>query len=493
MTEQSPVINATIDNNPANTNENSNQNVEQETTNATSEQEITEKTELAELPNKTEFPEQTNAETSSKVLSEQSPTKVSTPKPEKNRNQIDAEVLAELKECLATKRTIQAKVEDRVRGGLKLNYKGVALFLPTSHFDVRSNPNEEELIRAVGDLLEVEVLEINDDVPTHKRNIIVSRKNLLETKFWNNIKVGDIVSGPVSSITTFGIFIDIGGYEGLVHISRLSRKKIDNPKNFAKKGDILQAKVVEVDTERKRIGLSIVDLEPSPWLNINEKYPVGSTVNAKVKRFVDFGAFVELENGIEGLIRNADLSWTQRINHPKEVLTIGQEIQAQVTSINPDKELISLSYRATQPNPWKDIEQKIQVGSQKTGIVKQIKNEGVVITIEDSIDGFMPKSKMRNLMKGNKIPFKKGEQIEVVVADIAPAQQSLILEPKDFEQPETKERKESRSEQKEKKQKQHKEETNNTQPIEMTTTEVGNFSFSDILGEEILSKLLNKR
>jgi len=486
MTEQSPVINATIDNNPANLVENSNKNVDQETTNTTTGQVVTETSTPPEIS------QQTNTETVTSTPNEQDSTKVPTPKPEKNRNQIDAEVLAELKECQATKKTILAKVEDRVRGGLKLNYKGVALFLPTSHFDVRSNPNEEELIRAVGDLLEVEVLEINDDVPSHKRNIIVSRKNLLEAKFWNEIKVGDIVSGPVSSITTFGIFIDIGGYEGLVHVSRLSRKRIDNPKNFAKKGDILQAKVIEVDTEKKRIGLSIVDLEPSPWLTVNEKYPVGSIVNAKVKRFVDFGAFVELDNGIEGLIRNADLSWTQRINHPKEILTIGQEIQAQVTSINPDKELISLSYRATQPNPWNDIEQNIQVGNEKVGTIKQIKNEGLVITIDNILDGFMPKSKMRNLMKGNKIPFKKGDQIEVVISDIAPAQQSLILEPKANEQ-ETKERREPRIEQKDKKPKQQKEETPSNQPIEMTTTEVGNFSFSDILSEDVLTKLLNKQ
>lgn len=481
MTEQSPVINETIDSNPANIVENSNQNVEQESGKATLEHVA------SETATQPEDMQQTNSETANPT-----PTNTIT-KPEKNRNQIDAEVLAELKECLANKKPILAKVEDRVRGGLKLNYKGVALFLPISHFDIRSNPNEEELIRAVGDLLEVQVLEINDDVPSHKRNIIVSRKNLLEAKFWNEIKVGDIVSGPVSSITTFGIFIDIGGYEGLVHISRLSRKKIDNPKNFAKKGDVLQAKVVEVDVDKKRIGLSIVDLEPSPWLTVNEKYPVGSVVNAKVKRFVDFGAFVELENGIEGLIRNVDLSWTKRINHPKEVLTIGQQIQAQVTSINPDKELISLSYRATQPNPWNDIEQEFKVGIEKTGVIKQIKNEGLVVTINDTLDGFMPKSKMRNLMKGNKIPFKKGDKIEVVVSDIAPAQQSLILEPKIKEQQETKERKETRNEQKDKKIKQHKEDTPSNQPIEMTTNEVGSFSFTDILSEDVLSKLLNKQ
>lgn len=484
MTEQSPVIDATIDNNPANIVENANQNVEQEAAANTSEHEVIETTAQASVTEE-QVPEATISQVIEPITQE-----TSNAKPERIRKEIDAEVLAELKDCRNNNRTLTAKVEDRVRGGLKLNYKGVALFLPTSHFGVRSNPNEEELIRAVGDVMEVEVLEINDDVPSHKRNIIVSRKNLLESKFWNDIKVGDVVTGPVSSITTFGIFIDVGGYEGLVHVSRLSRKRVDNPKNFAKKGDIIQAKVVEVDLDKKRIGLSISDLEPSLWTNVHEKYPIGSTTKVKVKRFVDFGAFVELEDGIEGLIRNTDLSWTQRINHPKEVLEIEQEIEAQILSINPDKELLALSYRATQPNPWNDVEQKIQIGNEKIGIIKQIKNEGLVITIDDTIDGFMPKSKMRNIMKGNKIPFKKGDQIEVIVADIAAAQQSLILEPKGIEQ-ESREKKEPR-EQRERKPRQQKEENFSNQPMEMTTTEVGNFSFSEMLGEDVLSKLLNK-
>ncbi len=484
MTEQSPVIDATIDNNPANIVENSNQNVEQEVITSTQENTVAE---TVPTISETEAPISEAPITETVVQTVQETT---IPKQERPRNEMDAEVLAELKECRNNNNTIPAKVEDRVRGGLKLNYKGVALFLPTSHFGVRSNPNEEELIRAVGDVMEVEVLEINDDVPSHKRNIIVSRKSLLESKFWNDIKVGSIVSGPVSSITTFGIFIDIGGYEGLVHVSRLSRKRVDNPKNFAKKGEILQAKVVEVDLGKKRIGLSISDLEPSLWTNVNEKYPVGAITKVKVKRFVDFGAFVELEDGIEGLIRNQDLSWTQRINHPKDILEVDQEIEAQILSVNPDKELLALSYRATQPNPWNDVEQTIQIGNEKVGIIKQVKNEGLVITIDNTLDGFMPKSKMRNLMKGNKMPYKKGEQIEVVVADIAAAQQSLILEPKGGVQ-EPRERRDPRD-QKDRKPRQQREEHYSNQPVEMTTTEVGNFTFTDMLGEDVLSKLFNK-
>lgn len=454
MTDQSPVVDAPIDNNQANIAENTNLNVEQ-----TTKQEIS-----AE-----------NTET----------------KTEKKRIEIDPEVLAELKTHMENKQPIIAKVEDRVRGGLKLNYKGVALFLPISHYDIKPNPTEEELIRLVGDVVEVQVLEVNDDVPSHRRNIIVSRKMVLENKFWEQIKVGDIVSGPISSITTFGIFVDVGGVEGLIHTSRLTRKGKANPKDFGKKGDILTAKVVEVDKERKRIGLSLAELEPNVWDNINEHFPVGSTTTVKVKRFVDFGAFVELKNGVQGLIRNTELSWTKRVNHPEEILKIDQEIEAQVISINPEKELINLSYRATQPNPWAEIENNFKPGTEYVATIKQIKPLGAVVEITENLDGFMPRSKMKPLMKGNKIPFKKGDKIDVIISEVVAQQQSIILEPKVNEEiVDTKPRREKET--KDKKVKQIKEETQIAQPIETTSTEVGSFSMSEMLGDDILSKLLGR-
>ncbi|MGB9702901.1 MAG: S1 RNA-binding domain-containing protein [Candidatus Kapaibacteriota bacterium] len=475
MTEQSSVINAQTDNNQTHLGENLNQNVEQQV----AEEPVAETTNTS--------PDVVQVE----VTEESKPTETS--KKPAPAVELNPEVIAKLKEIQKAGSTIVAKVEDKVKGGLKLSYEGIPIFLPASHYSLRPNPTEDELIQSVGDLLEVEILEINDDVPSHKRNIIVSRKRLLEDKFWNEIKEGQIIEGPVTSVTTFGIFIDIGGFEGLVHISRLSRKRVVSTKSFAKTGDKLKAVVIEVDKEKKRIGLSIADLEPSPWDGIAEKYPVNSIQKAVVKRLVDFGAFVELSDGIEGLIRNIDLSWTKRVNNPKDILTVGQTIDVQVMSINADKELLSLSYKHTQPNPWIELEQKINIGDEKIGIVKQVKPEGAVVTIEEEFDGFIPKSRMRNLLQGKKLPFKKGDSIEVIVADFIPAQQSLILEPKGEAQAREEQQKERQSRNNNNRQQRNDDRPTHNQPIEMTSNEVSNFSFSDMLGEETLSKLLRNK
>lgn len=474
MTEQSSVINAQTDNNQTHLGENLNQNVEQQV----AEEPVAETTNTS--------PDVVQVE----VTEESKPTETS--KKPAPTVELNPEVIAKLKEIQKAGSTIVAKVEDKVKGGLKLSYEGIPIFLPASHYSLRPNPTEDELIQSVGDLLEVEILEINDDVPSHKRNIIVSRKRLLEDKFWNEIKEGQIIEGPVTSVTTFGIFIDIGGFEGLVHISRLSRKRVVSTKSFAKTGEKLKAVVIEVDKEKKRIGLSIADLEPSPWDGIAEKYPVNSIQKAVVKRLVDFGAFVELSDGIEGLIRNIDLSWTKRVNNPKDILTVGQTIDVQVMSINADKELLSLSYKHTQPNPWIELEQKIKIGDEKIGIVKQAKPEGAVVTIDEEFDGFIPRSRMRNLLQGKKVPFKKGDSIEVIVADFNPAQQSLILEPKGEAQAREEQQKERQSRNNNRQQRNDDRPTHN-QPIEMTSNEVSNFSFSDMLGEETLSKLLGNK
>ena len=522
MIEQSSVSDAQVVSNQANLGENTNQ--VEENNNPTAEQvaePILEQAPIPEVPADSET--QVATETIIEVVTAvetpviEAPVVEATDAPTIQRRErtqakpkveVDPEVFNEVLEHRNAGTSLTAKVEDRVRGGLKLNYKGLSLFLPISHFGIRPNPNEEDLIRAVGDFLQVEVLEVNEDVPLYRRNIIVSRKRLLENSFWNTIKIGDIVSGPVTSITTFGVFIDIGGYEGLVHISRLSRKNVDNIKNFTKKGEILQAKVIEINKEKQRIGLSMSDLEPSIWDNVPEKFPVGSNVNAKVKKFINFGAIVDLGDGIDGIIRNQDMSWTKRINDPAEVLQLNQEITAQVLSVNPAKELVSLSLRAITENPWSSVEEIIQIGQDKIGIIQQVKPEGIVVTIEDIFDGFIPKSKIRNLQKGKRLPFKKGDTIEVIVADLVPTNRSLILSPKDAgeanindsyqQNPDERSNRSDRNnsarhngdrERKPRTFNKSNDKDYTPQPVEMTSNEISNFSFSDMLGEDILKKL----
>lgn len=385
--------------------------------------------EIAETELKKETIENTQNESSQQTSPKPSEHRksIKIPKP-----QINQEILDKLKQIKESNTTIHAKVEDRVNGGLRLNYEGIPIFLPISHFsfiDV-NQISEEDLIRTVGDILEVEILEVNDDVPAHKRNIIASRKNVLDTKFFKDLKVGTIVEGTISSLASFGIFVDLGGVEGLVHISKISKDHIDDPRSLYKRGEKVKAVVTHIDQTKKKISLSMIDLERSniPSVNIAEKYPVSSIHKAIVKRFVDFGVFVALEKGVDGLIRNPELSWTQRINNPKEVLHENQEIQVQVIANNPDKNLITLSYRNTLENPWPEIEKNIKIGDIKTGTIKQIRPEGAIVTIEGNIDGFLPKSRMKDNIKNGKIQFKKGDSIQVHIADLNASQQSLIFE-----------------------------------------------------------------
>ena len=411
--------------------------------------------------------------------------------------QIDQDMLDKLKQIKESHTIIHAKVEDRVNGGLRLNYEGVPIFLPISHFsflDV-NQLSEEDLIRTVGDFLEVEILEVNDDAPAHKRNIIASRKNVIENKFFHELKVGTIVEGTVSSIPSFGVFLDLGGIEGLVHISKISRKHIDDPHTMFKKGDKVKAVVYGIDPEKKKISLSIADLEKSnkPNINLAEKYPVNSIHKAIVKRFVDFGAFVELEEGIDGLIRNPELSWTQRVNNPKEVLRPDEEIQVQVISINPEKNLISLSYRNTLENPWTEIEKNIKIGDLKDGIVKQIRPEGAILTVDNNIDGFLPKSRMKNTVRNGKIPFKNGDTIQVKVADVIAAQHSLIFEILSDEKPEQTSQRENDFSQRHNRRQSRSNEERQISPMlisESQPNNVGSFSIAELLDEQV-KKLFN--
>ncbi len=479
MSEQSSVINAQSDNNQSNLVEDLNQNVEQKS----APNEVLEISEQIEVNSKNVVEQQPSTE-----QPENNGTIETKTKPAHQTAELDPAILEKLKQIKAEGKTVTAKVEDRVRGGLKLVFENIPLFLPISHYTLKSNPSEDELIRSVGDILEVEILEINEDVPSHRRNIIVSRKNILEKKFWEEIREGTIVEGTVTSITTFGIFLEVGGFEGLVHISRMSRKRLSSTKNFAKKGDKLKAVVVEVDKAKKRIGLSIADLEPSPWTNVAEKYPVNSIQKVTVKKIVDFGVFVELPDGIEGLIRSNNLSWTQRFDNPKEILQVGQEIDAMVVSVSPDKEMLALSYKHTLHNPWLDIEQKIKINDEVQGIVKQVKPEGVIVTVADEYDGFMPKSKIKNIGKGKKIPFKKGDKVDVIIVDLSPNNQSLILELKqdaDALENDNFNRQKNRSNNKQK----HDDRPQYHQPIETTSTEVSSFSLSDMIGEDAFNKL----
>ncbi|MGE5479398.1 MAG: S1 RNA-binding domain-containing protein [Chloroflexota bacterium] len=344
------------------------------------------------------------------------------------------EAFEELKLAQQKSSTIFVHVASRIKGGLRVTYKDLPLFLPTSHFSNRRNPSEEELAAIIGTELETTIQEIQEDA-SGRPTVIVTRRKILERDFWDSIKVGDEVEGVVSSIATFGVFLDLGGVEGLIHISRLAPYRVDDPSKRVKKGQTLKAKVVEVDKSKRRIALSRRDYEPSPWQGISEKFPAGSRVNGVVRRITDFGAYVEVAPGIEGLVHNSELSWARRVKNPAEVVSLGQEIELEVLKIEERKQHMSLSLKKTQENPWIQFKEKYAPGAVAKGIINQIIPQGAVITVNDEVDGFMPRSKMRDMQKGEGSGYNVGDEIEVEVTDLVVEQESLILKPAGGEDP----------------------------------------------------------
>ncbi len=397
-------------------------------------------------------------------------------------------VFERLKEIKSNKGTITVSVSERIRGGLRVYYQDVPMFLPASQVSLKRNPHEEELTSLLNSDIPVILHEMQED-NTKRKTIIVSRKPILEEEFWKNLKVGQIIEGPVSSIASFGVFVDIGGFEGLIHSTRLTRAANTNPKEFAKKGDILKAKVVAFDADKRRISLSTREFEDSSWKGINEKLPVNTKVKGIIRRITDFGAYIEVMKGVDGLLRTSELSWTMRIANPSEMLAIGDEIEVVVIQVDEEKQNLALSLKRLSDNPWHLLVEKYLPGSIHRGLIKQIVNQGMVVNLNNEIDGFMPRSKMKGYLKGNKIPFNAGETIEAKVSDFSIDNESLIIIP--AYEPVQKERTPAPKKKTEKNNKNRKEETVADKFTEVSLGE-GAFSFADMLSDENKRLLFGK-
>lgn len=349
---------------------------------------------------------------------------------ERKRRDEAYELLQQLKD---TNATFDVVLIERVKGGLRGEYNGMRVFLPASHFGIRKNVPEEELGTAIGQTVKVRVHELQSD-DTGYKSAVVTRRDILLDEFWSTIAAGAVYDGTVTSVTTFGAFVNIGGVEGLVHVSRLSSSRVDNPASVVKKGDRLKVTVAEVDSEKRKLSLSHREHEESPWKGVNAAYPVGKRVKGTVRRITDFGAYVQVAPRIEGLLRISELSWTQRVKHPSDIIAIGQEIEVEVLSANEDKQQLGLGYKQTQANPWENVISILPVGTETQGIVQQSSTQGAVVRVAETFDGFMPRSKIVSIGRGQKVELNPGDTITVVVADVVPASQSLILAMKGAEQ-----------------------------------------------------------
>ena len=315
---------------------------------------------------------------------------------------------------------VKTTVDRRIKGGLVVKLMGVDAFLPGSQIALRQVPNLDELI---GNELECKIIKLNK----RRRNIVVSRRVVLEEQreekkkqLLAELEVGEEREGVVKNITDFGAFVDLGGIDGLLHLTDLTWGRVSHPSEVVAIGDKLKIKILDFDRERERISLGLKQLTPYPWQGVEDRYPMGEKMRGKVVSITDYGAFVELEKGIEGLIHISEMSWTRHVKHPSKVVAIGDTVEAVVLNVDKDHEKISLGLKQLEPDPWKALESKYPPGTRLRGKVRNLTNFGAFVEIEDGIDGLVHISDMswaKRVRHPSEI-IKKGDEVEVVVLEI---------------------------------------------------------------------------
>ncbi len=323
---------------------------------------------------------------------------------------------------------VKGKVTRKIKGGLLVDI-GVNVFLPASQVDIR---RPSDIADYIDQEIECMILKIDES----RRNIVVSRRKLIEItrehqkkQLLEEITVGQVRKGTVKNIADFGAFVDLGGIDGLLHITDMSWGRINHPSDMLKIDDQVEVMVLHVDKEREKIALGLKQKSASPWENVEKKYPVGTRVTGEVVNVMTYGAFVKLEEGIEGLVHISEMSWTKRINHPSELVNIGDKIEVVVLGINRDKQEISLGMKQTQVNPWDQVAGKYPPGTMVEGTVRNLTNYGAFIEIEEGIDGLLHISDMswtRKIGHPNEI-LEKGQRISCQVLNVDQERKRIAL------------------------------------------------------------------
>ena len=284
---------------------------------------------------------------------------------------------------------VRGRILNRIKGGYTVDLDGVEAFLPGSHVDLRPVPDMDAL---VGQEFEFRLLKIN----RRRSNVIVSRRMLLEEDRDNKrgqllqvLNEGQVVTGKVKNITEYGVFVDLGGLDGLLHITDMSWKRLRHPKEMVQLGQEMDLKVLSFDKVNNKVSLGLKQLAPDPWQTITEKYPVNTRLSGKVTNLVDYGAFVELEPGVEGLVHVSEMSWTRKLRHPSQMVRSGDQLDVIILGVDSDKKRISLGMKQIKPNPWDVVAEKYPEGTVLEGTIKNITEFGMFIGIEDSIDGLI--------------------------------------------------------------------------------------------------------
>jgi small subunit ribosomal protein S1 len=329
---------------------------------------------------------------------------------------------------------IEGKIVGKVKGGLTVDI-GLPAFLPGSQIDLQPVRDMDSLL---GTTFPFKILKYNKK----RNNVVLSRRVLLEKEreeqrstILNTIENDQILEGVVKNITDYGVFVDLGGIDGLLHVTDMSWGRATHPSELFKVGDVIQVKVMNFDRERHRVSLGLKQLYPDPWTTVVERYPIGFRVSGKIVNLTDYGAFVELENGVEGLIHVSEMSWTQKVKHPSKIVSVGEVVEAIVLSVDADKKRISLGMKQVEPNPWDVIAEKYPVGTVIEGKIKNITDFGLFIGIDEGIDGLVHISDISwtKRLKHPSEMYKKGQEVQAKVLHIEKDQERFSLGIKQLE------------------------------------------------------------
>jgi len=324
---------------------------------------------------------------------------------------------------------VRGIIRSRVKGGLIVDLAGIDAFLPGSQVDAVPVHNTDEFM---GKEFDFKILKINEE----RRNIILSRRELIEERLrekkrelLTTIEVGQVRSGKVKNITDFGVFVDLVGLDGLLHITDMSWGRIKHPSEMVRVGEEIEVMILDVDREKERVSLGLKQRTPNPWDGIDVKFPVGSRLRGKVVNLVPYGAFVELEEGVEGLVHVSEISWTKRVARASDVLSVGEEVDIVVLNINKDDQKIALGIRQTESNPWDTVQERYPVGTRISGSVRNFTSYGAFVELEDGIDGMIHVSDMSWTRKINHPSevLEKAEKVEAVVLEVDPDNKRISL------------------------------------------------------------------
>lgn len=323
---------------------------------------------------------------------------------------------------------VEGTVMRKIKGGLLVDI-GVPVFLPASQVDIR---RPGEIGEYIGRKIRAQILKIDQE----RRNIVISRRKLIEEereaakkRLLSTINEGDTVRGTVKNIADFGAFVDLGGIDGLLHITDMSWGRVNHPSEIVKIDEQIEVKILNIDMDKEKIALGLKQKEPSPWEEIEAKYPVGSRVKGEVVSLMSYGCFVRLEDGIEGLVHISEMSWTKRINHPSEMVQPGDPVDVVVLDIDKNKQEISLGMKQTEVNPWELVSEKYPPGTIIEGVVRNLANYGAFVEIEPGIDGLLHISDMswtKKVTHPNEL-LKKGDMVKCVVLDVDQSKQRISL------------------------------------------------------------------